>query len=98
MYNRIIAKKDDDNIIINEKNLIANRLVRKNIFADDTMSICPKHRGTFGIDWVDRKKTCHHPDHDSKNSFSVSDCRLVKLDTCSKIEGFPVGGRSVLLH
>lgn len=91
--NRIITKVEDDDIIMNERNLIANRLLRENIFIDDTMSICPKHRSAFGVDWIDRKNRCYHPDHDSNASVSTADCRLVKLSTCFKIEGFPVGGR-----
>ena len=40
---RVTAAVEEDNIIINEKNLIANRLLRKNILVDDSMWICPKH-------------------------------------------------------
>ena len=50
---RVIAAVEEDNIIINEKNLIANRLLRKNILVDDSMWICPKHRSSFGIHWID---------------------------------------------
>lgn len=91
--NGIISKKEDDSIIMTEKNLIANRLLRKNILADDNMKICPKHRSSFGIDWFNKKTTCHHPEHDAGQSSSVKDCRRVNLSTCLKIEGFPVGGR-----
>jgi hypothetical protein len=91
--NQIISKKDDDKIIMNEKNLLANRLLRKNILVEDSMHICPKHRSSFGIDWFNKKTTCHHPDHNSSSSASMNDCRLAKLTTCLKIEGFPIGGR-----
>ena len=80
-------------IIVNEKNLIANRLIGKNILVDNTMSICAKHRSSFGIDWCDVVSRCSHPDHDPKHRPSTSDCRRAKLDICSRIEGFPIGGR-----
>lgn len=89
----IIKEKSEDDIIINERNLIANRLLAKNIVIDDNMSICPKHRSSFGIDWCDVVSTCHHPNHDQKQRSSVSDCRRANLALCSKLEGFPVGGR-----
>jgi len=92
---RVITNKEEDSIIMNEKNLIANRLLLKNIFVDDSMSICPKHRSSFGVDWRDVKSRCHHPDHDSKHRQQVSDCRRASLAMCSKIQSFPVGGRSV---
>ena len=91
--NRIIMKLEDDDIIMNERKLIANRLLWENSFIDDTMSICPKHRSAFGVDWIDRKNRCYHPDHDLNASVSTADCRLVKFSTGLKIEGFPVGGR-----
>ena len=86
-------KLDEDMIIVNEKNLIANRLIGKNILVDNTMSICAKHRSSFGIDWCDVVSRCSHPAHDPKHRPSTSDCRRAKLDTCSRIEGFPIGGR-----
>ena len=61
-YNQVISKEKDDSIIISERNLIANRLMRKNILVNNAMSICLKHRSSFEIDWVDRKSTCYHPD------------------------------------
>ena len=61
-YNQVISKEKDDSIIINEKHLIANRLMRKNILVNNAMSICLKRRRCFGIDWVDRKSTCYHLD------------------------------------
>lgn len=82
---------------MNEKNLIANRLLLKNILIDDSMSICPKHRSSFGVDWHDVKTTCHHPDHDPQHRPKAFDCRRANLVMCSKIENFPVGGRSVSL-
>ena len=94
--NRIIAKEKDDNIIINEKNLIANRLMRKNILVNDAMLICPKHRSSFGIDWIDRKSTCYHPDHDPNSNVSIADCRRANLNTCLRVEGFPIDGGLVL--
>ncbi len=90
---KVIAKIEEDNLIINERNLIANRLRSKEIYIDDAMSICPKHRSSYGIDWYDSKSTCHHHDHDSEYHYSSRDCRRVNLATCFKIEGFPVGGR-----
>lgn len=89
----VISKKDEDEVIVNETNLIANRLHSKNIFIDGSMFICPKHRSSFGIDWHSVKSTCHHPDHDANNRSSASDCRRATLATCLKIEGFPAGGR-----
>ena len=91
----IINTVHDDQIIINEKNLIANRLQRENIVVDDNMSICPKHRSSFGIDWNSNDTTCHHPDHahDTEQRISFKDFRLANLKTCTKIEGFPIGGR-----
>jgi hypothetical protein len=91
--NGIISKKEDDNIVMNEKNLIANRLFLKNILVNDIMRICPKHRSSFGIDWFHKKTTCHHPDHNSSNRSALKDCRPVNLTTCLKVEGFPIGGR-----
>jgi hypothetical protein len=90
---RVIKKTEEDTNIINEKNLIANRLLLKNILIDDSMSICPKHRGLFGIDWRDKKTVCHYPDPDSKHQATTSDCRRAHLAMCSRIEGFPIGGR-----
>ena len=94
--NRIIAKEKDDNIIINETNLIANRLMRKNILVNDAMLICPKHRSSFEIDWIDRKSTCYHPDHDPNSNVSITDCRRANLNTLLRAEGFPIGGRPAL--
>ena len=91
--NQIISKKDDDKIIMNEKNLLANRLLRKEILVQDSMHICPKHRSSFGIDWFNKKTTCHHPEHDSSSSASMKDCRVAKLASSLKIEEFPIGGR-----
>jgi hypothetical protein len=86
-------KTEEDSTIINEKNLIANRLLLKNTLIDDSMSICPKHRRLFGIDWRDHKPVCHYPDPDTKHHATISDCRRATLKLCSKVEGFPVGGR-----
>ena len=49
--NNVIRNKEEDDFIMNEKNLIANRLRSKNVLVDDSMFICPKHRSSFGIDW-----------------------------------------------
>ena len=89
---KVISKKEDD-FIINERNLIANRLKSKDILIDDSMSICPRYRSSHGVDWCDMKSTCHHPNHDTKRNSSSHDCRRVNINICSKIEGFPVGGR-----
>jgi hypothetical protein len=91
--NNVISKKEEDDVIQNERNLIANRLRSKNVYFDDSMSICPKHRSSYSIDWCSAKSTRHHPDHDSNHRSFASDCRRATLATCSKIEGFPVGGR-----
>ncbi|CAF3496818.1 unnamed protein product [Rotaria socialis] len=93
----VISKKEEDDFIVNEKNLIANRIRYLDIFIDDSMSICPKHRSSYGIDWHAPKSTCHHPDHNSKHRPSVRDCRHANITTCSKIEGFAVGGRKEIL-
>ena len=45
-----IKKLDEDMTIVNEKNLITNRLIGKNILVDNTMSICAKHQSSVGID------------------------------------------------
>ena len=90
---RIISKIEDDDIIVNEKNLIANRLLQANVLVDDSMSICPRHRSIYGIHWYDVGSLCSHPDHVSKRRSCVSDCRRAKLSMCSRIEGFPIGGR-----
>ncbi|CAF1618434.1 unnamed protein product, partial [Rotaria magnacalcarata] len=96
--NGIIFKKEDDNIVRNEKNLIANQLLLKNILVNDIMRICPKHRSSFGIDWFHKKTTCHHPEHISSNRSAPKDCRPVNLTTCLKVEGFPIGGRLCSKH
>ncbi|CAF4181776.1 unnamed protein product [Rotaria magnacalcarata] len=88
----------DDNIIVNERNLIANRLLGKNILVDNSMSICQKHRSSFGIDWRDVISTCNHPDHGPKRRTSTSDCRRANLEMCLRIEGFPIGGRLCSKH
>ncbi|CAF4286381.1 unnamed protein product [Rotaria socialis] len=93
----VISKKEEDDFIVNEKNLIANRIRYLDIFIDDSMSICPKHRSSYGIDWHASKSTCHHPDHNSKHCPSVRDCRHANITTCSKIEGFAVGGKKEIL-
>ncbi|CAF3865475.1 unnamed protein product [Rotaria magnacalcarata] len=95
---KIISHKEEDDFIINERNLIANRLKPSNILIDDSMSICPKHRSSYGIDWYDVRSTCRHPDHDSKAKSSARDCRRANINICSKIEGFPVGGRICSKH
>jgi len=93
----VIGKKEEDTTIRNEKNLIANRLRLRNIQVDDSMSICPKHRSSFVVDWYDSKSTCHHPDHDPKHRPKATDCRRATLVLSSKIPVFPVGGRLVTL-
>ncbi|CAF0935170.1 unnamed protein product [Didymodactylos carnosus] len=82
---------DDDDKIMNEINLITNRLERLNIIADDTTSICPKHRSSLGIGWF-QSKQCYHPDHDPKSPAHSADCRPASLDVSSRIQGFPVSG------
>ena len=89
----VIRKKEEDDSIMNEKNLIANRLRSKNILIDDSMFICPKHRSSFGVDWYSARSKCHHPEHDSTQPSNAADCRPATLTHCLKIEGFPIGGR-----
>ncbi len=90
---KVISKTEEDDFIVNERNLIANRLLSLNVLIDDSMAICPKHRSSYGIDWYDSKSKCHHPDHDSRQHSSGRDLRPANIISCSKIEGFPVGGR-----
>jgi len=90
---KVISKIEQDDLIMNEKNLIANRLHLENILVNDSMFICPKHRSSYGIDWYDSKSKCHHFDHDSRQHSSGRDFRRANIISCSKIEGFPVGGR-----
>jgi hypothetical protein len=89
---KVISNINKDDLMMNEKNLIASRLRPKNIFIDDSMFICPKHRSSHGIDWHDCESKCHHPNHDPKHHPSSRDCRRANLTICSEIEGFPVGG------
>ncbi|CAF1441430.1 unnamed protein product [Rotaria magnacalcarata] len=95
---RVISETEQDNIIITEKNLIANRLLQSSILIDYSMLICPRHRSAFGIHWYDMTSLCSHPDHVSKKRTSVLDCRRAKLSMCSWIEGFPIGGRLCAKH
>ncbi|CAF3696601.1 unnamed protein product, partial [Rotaria sp. Silwood1] len=94
----VISKKEEDDVIVNERNLIANGLSSLNIFIEDSISICPKHRSSYGINWRDTKSVRHHPDHDPKRRPSARDCRRANIITCSKIERFPVGGRLCSKH
>ena len=89
----IITKRERDTIRISEKDLIANRLRLKNVFIDNNMFICPKHRNSFGIGWHDTRSVCHHPEHNPDQRHKPFDCRRANLDLCSKIEEFSVGGR-----
>ena len=89
----VISKIEQDDLIVNEKNLIANRLRLENILTDDSTYICPKHRSSYGTDWYVAERKCYHPDHDPKHHPSKSDLRCANLTLCSKIEGFPVGGK-----
>ncbi|CAF5145631.1 unnamed protein product, partial [Rotaria magnacalcarata] len=69
-----------------------NRIRSLDIFIDDTMSICRKHRCSYGINWYDSKPTCHHSDHNPKHRPSPRDYRRANITICSEIEGFPVEG------
>jgi hypothetical protein len=89
----IISKIEEDDLIMNERNLIANRLRFNNVLIDDSMYICPKHRSTYGIDWHAAECRCYHPDHDPTHHSSKKDLRPVHITLCSIIEGFPVGGK-----
>ena len=91
--NNVIRDKEEGDFIMNEKELIANRLRSKNVLVHDSMFICPKHRNSFGIDWHCVKSKRHHPDHEPGLHSSTSDCRQATLATCLKIEGLPVGRR-----
>ncbi|CAF1008105.1 unnamed protein product [Didymodactylos carnosus] len=88
---------DDDDKIMNERNLIANRLERLNIIVDDATSICPKHRSSFGIVWF-QSKQCYHPDYDPKRPAHSTDCRPASLDVSSRIQDFPIGGCLCTVH
>ena len=79
--------------IVNEKDLFADRLKREKVLVDNTMSICAKHRSSFGIEWCNAVSGCSHTDDDSKHRPSASDCRQAKVNICSRIEGFPIGGK-----
>jgi hypothetical protein len=94
---RLIDKNEAESIVFNEKDLIANRLALKNIIVNDDMGICPKHRSSNGVDWSMKHTTCNHPDHKPNDKVSSRDCRQAKFSTCAKIEGFPIGGKSVFL-
>jgi len=87
---KVISKIEQDNLIMNEKNLITNRLRLENILVDESMFICPKHRSSFGVDWRVLQSKCYHPDHDPKHHPSKRDLRCANISLCSKIEGFPV--------
>ena len=89
----IISNKQRNDIRISEKDLIANRLRLKNIFIDNGMVICPKHRASFGIGWCDQNSLCHHPEHNPYQPPNPKDCRRANLIICQKIEGFPFGGK-----
>ncbi|CAF1471929.1 unnamed protein product [Adineta ricciae] len=90
---KVICKIAEDDVIINEKNLVANRLCLENILIDDSMYICPKHRSSYGINRYISGTKCHHPDHDAKRPASKSDLRTAKIDICLRVEGFPIGGK-----
>ena len=90
---KVIKRAEEDDFILNERNLIANRLISLNVIIDDSMSICPKHRSSYDIDWYDSKSKCYHPDHDPQQHASRRDVRRANITKCSTIEGFPVGGR-----
>ncbi|CAM4970256.1 unnamed protein product [Rotaria socialis] len=74
------------------------RVINKNILIDDSMSICPKYRSFFGIDWCDVLPRCNHPDDDSKYRPPASGCHRANLSMCSRIEGFTIGGRLCSKH
>ncbi|CAF4127972.1 unnamed protein product [Adineta steineri] len=95
---KVITRINEDDLIMNEKNLIANRLRLENILVDDSMFICPKHRSSYGLNWHVPETKCSHPDHDPQRHVSKSDLRAAKIDQCSKIEGFPVGGKVCSKH
>ena len=78
---------------ISEKDLIANRLRLKNVFINNNMFICPKHRSSFGIGWHDTSSVCHHPEHNPDLRPKPFDRRRANLIICSNIEKFPIGGR-----
>ncbi|CAF0899738.1 unnamed protein product [Didymodactylos carnosus] len=93
----VVKKPEDDDVIMNEKNLILNRLSKYNLLIDNSMEICPKHRNTYGVGWNDQT-TCHHPRHDPKKFAEKSNCRRANLALCCNIEGFPVGGSICSTH
>jgi hypothetical protein len=89
---KVISKIEQDDLIMNEKNLITNRLRLEKILVDESMFICPKHRSSYGVDWYVSDRKCYHPDHDPNHRPSKRDLRCASISICSKIEGFPVGG------
>ena len=90
---RVMTDDQRIKMILSERKLIANRLQIKGIAINNNMFICPKHRNTFGVGWVDRSNVCHHPAHEGNEHPSPKDCRRANLLLCSQIDGFPIGGR-----
>lgn len=91
----VLKKSEGDPSALSERDLIANRLKLRNIAVDDAMSICPKHRSSFGVDWFSSTSVCHHPNHNPRQRPKGSDCRRATLRLCNKIDRFPIGGRLV---
>ena len=90
---RIITDQQRGRVILSERNLLVNSLQIKGIAIHNNMFICPKHRNTFGIGWLDRSNVCHHPDHAIHKHSKPKDCRRANLLMCSRIDRFPIGGR-----
>ena len=78
----VIRKEEEDDVIMTEKNLIANRLHSKNILINVSMFICPKHRSSFGVNWYYAKARCHHSDHDPSHRSYAPDCYQAAFVTC----------------
>ena len=41
-----VSKIEEDNLIVNERNLLANMLCEKDILIGDSVAICSKHRSS----------------------------------------------------
>ena len=90
---RIVTDQQRGRVILSEMNLLANRLQIKGIAIHNNMFICPKHRNTFGIGWLDRNNFYYHPDHAIRKHPRPKDCRKANLLICSRIDRFSIGGR-----